>query len=60
MEPVVIGYWNSKKERIKEEFPDITDDDLLFNDGKEMVMIEMLSNKLGKTKEELRSIIASL
>jgi uncharacterized protein YjbJ (UPF0337 family) len=60
MEPVVIGYWNSKKERIKEEFPDITDEDLLFNEGKEMVMIEMLSNKLGKTKEELRSIIASL
>ena len=60
METMVSGYWNKKKEKIKEEFPIITDEDLLFHDGKEMVMIEMLSNKLNKTKEELRSIIASL
>jgi hypothetical protein len=56
----VIGYWNGKKEKLRQEFPIITDEDLRFNDGKEKEMIEMLGYKLGKTKEELVNIIARL
>lgn len=55
-----IGFWNKKKEKLKQRYTNITDDDLHFHEGKEQVMIEMLSYKLGKTKEELRNIIASL
>jgi len=55
-----MGYWEQKKEKLKEKFQDITDNDLHFNEGKELEMIEMLSYKLGKTKEELRSIIVAL
>jgi hypothetical protein len=54
------GYWNGKKEKIKQKFPDITDKDLEYNEGKEKVMIEMLGYKLGKTKHELLSIIVEL
>ncbi len=49
--------WDEKKRRLKKIFPDITDNDLQFNDGKEKVMIEMLANKLDKTTDELRFII---
>jgi len=49
--------WEEKKERLKTIFPAITDNDLHFNDGKEMVMIEKLAYKLGKTTDELRYII---
>ncbi len=56
----VIGYWNEKKEKLKQKYAVITDEDLRFRDGKEKEMIEMLGYKLGKTKEELRNIIAAL
>jgi len=55
-----IGFWNEKKEKLKEKYPDITDEDLLFYEGKEQEMIEMLGYKLGKTKEELVDIISML
>jgi hypothetical protein len=60
METDVKGYWNVKKEKLKEKYEIINDKDLEFNDGKENEMLEMLGYKLGKTKDELRSIIAVL
>lgn len=56
----VIGFWDSKREKLKQVFPLITDEDLSYNEGKEKEMIEMLGNKLGKTKEELIQIITFL
>jgi uncharacterized protein YjbJ (UPF0337 family) len=55
-----IGYWNVKKEKLKQKYQGITDDDLRFTDGKEKEMIEKLGYKLGKTKDELRNIIIEL
>ena len=54
------GYWNEKKEKLKEKFPIITDDDLRFRDGKEKEMMELLGYKLGITHEELRNIFVTL
>jgi 5'(3')-deoxyribonucleotidase len=56
----VTGYWEQKKEKIKQRYPFITDKDLVYNEGKEDVMIEMLGNKLGKSKQELLTIIVAL
>jgi uncharacterized protein YjbJ (UPF0337 family) len=58
MDTNVKGYWNEKKEKLKQKYEIITDDDLIFNDGKEKEMLEILSYKLGKTQDELRNIIA--
>ena len=55
-----IGYWDKKKEKLKEKFPVITDEDLRYNEGKEKEMIEMLGNKLGKSKLELLNIIVAI
>ena len=56
----VVGFWDKKKEKLKEKFPVITDEDLLYNEGKEKEMIEMLGNKLGKSKLELLNIIVGI
>lgn len=56
----VTGYWTQKKEKLKQKFPTLTDNDLQYNEGKEKEMIEMLGNKMGKTKQELLSIIVAL
>lgn len=56
----VIGYWNRKKEKLKQKFPIITNKDLRYREGKESEMIEMLGYKLGKTNQELLHIIVAL
>ena len=56
----LIGYWNNKKEKLKLKYPDITEKDLRYNEGKEKEMLEILGYKLGKTKEELLTIIVAL
>jgi len=54
------GYWNEKKEKLKQKYPDITDEDLSYSEGKEKVMLEILGYKLGKTEQELLNIIVAL
>lgn len=54
------GYWNEKKEKLKQKYPEITEADLFYCEGKERVMLEILSYKLGKTEQELMNIIVSL
>jgi len=54
------GNWNEQKGRLKQKFAILTDNDLLFADGKKDEMLGKLQVKLGKTKEELHKIIGSL
>jgi hypothetical protein len=60
MNSTAIGFWNNKKEKLRQKFPILTDEDVSFNEGKEKEMIEMIGNKMGKTKLELLYIIAGL
>ncbi len=60
MKTTTIRYWNTKKEKLKQKFENLTDKDLAFTEGKEKEMIEMLVRKLGKTKQELLNIIITL
>ena len=57
---VVTGSWNEQKGKLKEKFATLTDNDLLFEEGKKDEMLGKLQVKLGKTKEELSAIIAAL
>ena len=54
------GNWNEQKEKIKQKFAILTDDDLVFADCKRGEMLGKLGVKLGKTKEELEKIMESL
>jgi uncharacterized protein YjbJ (UPF0337 family) len=54
------GSWNEKKGRLKQQFAVLTDDDLLFAEGKKDEMFGRLQIKLGKTKEEIYKLIAAI
>jgi uncharacterized protein YjbJ (UPF0337 family) len=54
------GNWNEQNGKLKQKFATLTDNDLLFLDGKKDEMLGKLQVKLGKTKEELHKIIGSL
>jgi uncharacterized protein YjbJ (UPF0337 family) len=54
------GNWNEQKGKLKQKFATLTDNDLLFADGKKDEMIGRLQIKLGKSKEELEKIIELL
>ncbi len=56
----VKGSWNEQKGKLKQKFAALTDNDLMFTSGKMDEMLGKLQIKLGKTKEELRMIIAGL
>jgi len=60
METAVLGYWERKKDKIRQRFPALTDQDVNFQEGKEKEMMEMLEYKLGITRLELAQIIESL
>ncbi len=54
------GNWNEQKAKLKAKFAALTDNDLLFAEGKKEEMMGRLQIKLGKTKDELHKIIAAL
>jgi hypothetical protein len=54
------GYWEEKKEKLLKKYKNLTDRDLRFSLGMEDEMIGILSNKLGKSRQELLNIIVTL
>jgi len=54
------GNWLEQRRKLKEKFAVLTDEDLLFEQGKKEEMLGRVQVKLGKTKEELREIIDTL
>lgn len=49
----IKGNWNELKGKLKQKYADLTDDDLMYAEGKEDELYGRLQQKLGKTKEEL-------
>ncbi len=57
---ILKGNWNETAGKLKQQYANLTDDDLLLQKGKEEELLGRLQAKLGKTKEELRKIISKL
>lgn len=49
------GNWNELKGRAKQEWADLTDDDLLYEEGKEDELIGRIQTRTGRTKDEIRN-----
>ena len=58
--PELHGDWNEIKEKLKQKFVTLTDNDVLLAEGKQDKMLSRLQVKLGKTREELLKIIGTL
>ena len=56
----VKGNWNEQKGKLKQKFAVLTDNDLMFEEGRKEEMLGKLQITLGKTKEELFKIIGAL
>ncbi len=54
------GTWNETKGKLKQKYADLTDDDLLFEEGKEDELLGRLQKKTGQTKEAIRDSISKL
>lgn len=56
----VEGNWNEQKGKLKKSFAVLTDNDLMFEEGKKEEMLGKIQIKLGKTKDEFDKFMASL
>lgn len=54
------GKWNEIKGKIKQQYADFTDDDLLYQEGKEDELLGRLQQKTGKTRDETIKWLKSL
>jgi uncharacterized protein YjbJ (UPF0337 family) len=56
----IKGSWNELKGKLKQQYGSLTDDDLVFSEGKEDELLGRLQKKLGKSKDEVRQMIEKL
>lgn len=54
------GTWNEVKGKLKQKYGELTDDDLMFAEGKEEELVGRLERRLGKTKDEIRKELSEL
>ncbi len=60
MNDKIKGNWNELKGKLKQEYANLTDNDLLYVEGKEDELHGRLQKGLGKTKDEVNSILERL
>nr|WP_239021028.1 CsbD family protein [Pontibacter arcticus] len=53
------GSWDDVKGQLKQNYADLTDDDLTYVEGKEDELLGRIQQKLGKTKDEIVRLISS-
>ncbi|MES2705921.1 MAG: CsbD family protein [Verrucomicrobiota bacterium] len=53
----VKGDWNTAKGKLKQKYAELTDDDLLYVEGKEDELYGRLQKRLGKSREEVEKIL---
>lgn len=56
----IKGNWNEVAGKLKQQYANLTDDDVLFIEGKEEELLGRLQKKLGKNKGEIRKLISKL
>ena len=56
----IKGNWNIIKGSLKQQYADLTDDDLEYQEGQEDELIGRIQKKIGKTKDDVKAFIDSL
>lgn len=54
------GNWNVIKGKLKQKYGELTDDDLIFEEGQEDELWGRMQQKVGKTKEEIMKELGDL
>jgi len=56
----IKGNWNMIKGKLKQEYAELTEDELTYEEGQEDELLGRLQKSLGKTKDEITKWIDSL
>jgi uncharacterized protein YjbJ (UPF0337 family) len=56
----IKGNWNELKGKLKQKFAILSDNDLMYEDGREDELYGKLQKKLGKSKSELEKLFDEL
>ena len=56
----IKGNWNQLKGKVKQQYGELTDDDLMYTEGKEDELIGRIQEKTGKAKDEIKTFIDNL
>ena len=59
-ETEIKGNWNELKGKLKKKYAVLTDNDLMYEVGKEDELYGRLQKKLGKSKSDLQKLIDDL
>jgi len=54
------GTWNELKGKVKQQYAELTDNDLLYEEGKEDELIGRIQQKTGKARDEVVEWLNSL
>jgi len=54
------GNWNELKGKLKQKYANLTDDDLMYEEGKEDELLGRLQKKLGKSRDDVNRLISEL
>jgi uncharacterized protein YjbJ (UPF0337 family) len=56
----IKGNWNILKGKLKQQYAELTDDDLTYVEGKEDELMGRIQKRTGKTQEELAKFIEKM
>ena len=56
----IKGSWREIQGKLKQKYAQLTDNDLMFTEGKEDEMLGRIQKRIGKSKEEIKREIESL
>jgi uncharacterized protein YjbJ (UPF0337 family) len=54
------GKWSELKGKLKQKYANLTDDDLLYAEGKEDELYGRIQQRIGKSKEDVKDLIDKL
>jgi len=53
----IKGNWNELKGKLKQEYGELTDNDLMYAEGQEDELLGRLQKKTGKAKDDLKKML---
>ncbi len=56
----IKGNWNEIKGKLKQQYGELSDDELTYAEGQEDELLGKIQKKTGKSKEEIKGFIDSL
>lgn len=56
----IKGKWHEVKGKLKQNYSELTDDDLRYQEGQEEELVGRLEQKLGKSRDEVVKMLKNL